>query len=462
MYKSIFLFILLFTGVSCKTIEPEAPAIEIQEELQLEEQKVSTIHIPIKVNLRPYFFETNASVPTEFKGKEKTCEGISYSYKYIRDSIQFKGIGDELEFNVDGKYALNLNYCPQCTEIFNSNGNCIIPRVYASCGVDEPMRKIFVSFNSQIGVTSDYKLTSNTILQKVKAKSPCKITVFNYNATETIEEEVTNALKAIETDIDKEISAIDLRPEMAETWTILSEPTNLEGFGFLHLQPQNVSIDTITYIGDTAYFNTVLEAYPNIYLAEKEIKSTELPTLSKYKKQDGFDITMDINAPYDSLSSIISNNISGITTEIKGREVIFKSVNVYGAKNRQISLQIEFGGKKKGTLYLLGTPSFNKELQHISFPDLEFDIKTKNALLKSAKWLFDKKLTRMVRESASIDLKPYLDTLKSSLNQNLNTELTEGVSMSGIVNDVLINSIVPRENELFLRVSSLGKLTIAM
>lgn len=463
MIKSFFKLVLaLVVLTGCKTISPEAPVINVQEELKATPQELSIINIPIKVDLKPYFEETNKSVPKIFKGKEQTCEGVSYKYKFIREPIEFKGLGKELEFKVDGKYALNLNYCPQCTGLFSDAGNCIIPRIYASCGVGEPMRKMFVSYRSEIGVTNDYKLTSTTTLKKVKAKTPCKITVFDYNATETLEEEITGALQDVEEDIDKEISAIDLRPEMAETWKILNEPTDLEGYGFLYLNPRRVSVSDIKYKGDTAYFNTILEAYPKVYLEEKENAKRDLPKLSKYKKREGFDITMDISATYDSLSSIITQNIGGTSTEIKGKEVIFKSVEIHGAQNHQISLKIEFDGKKKGELYLVGTPTFNADSQHISFPDLEFDLKTKSALLKSAKWLFDKKITNIIRESASMDLAPYLDTLKETLNQNLTMELTEGVKMSGQVENVHINSIIPKADHIFIRVASSGSLGISM
>ena len=458
-----FSFILLVTFLSsCGSVKPEAPEVVVEQNIDLSPQKASIISVPIKIDLKPYFKETNESVPKVFKGKEQTCEGVSYAYKFIRDPIEFEGKGKDLIFNVDGKYALNLNYCPQCTEIFSSSGNCVIPRIYASCGVNEPMRKMFVSYASEIGVTKDYKLRSTTKLRKVKAKTPCKITVFDYNATEKLEEEVKGALKDVEKDIDNEINAIDLRPDMEETWKLLAEPTDLEGYGYLYINPKKVAISDIEYKGDTAYFNTVLEAYPKIRLDTIEKKGHRLPNLSKYEKKEGFDIVMDISATYDSLSSVITKSIGGTSMELKGKEVIFDSVEVHGAQNHQLSLKIVFSGKKKGTLYLIGTPTFDSKTQRIAFPDLEFDIKTKSALLKSAKWLFDKKVTDIIRESASLELKPYLDTMKTTLNNNLSTELSEGVFMKGNVKDMMINTIYPRSEELFIRVSAEGKLEISM
>ena len=105
---------------------------------------------------------------------------------------------------------------------------------------------------------------------------------------------------------------------------------------------------------------------------------------------------------------------------------------------------------------------FNSEKQHISFPDLEFDIKTRSVLLKSAKWLFDKKVTNLIRESSTMDLKPYLDDLRETLGSSLNVEITTGVHMTGAVNEILIDYIFPRSQYLFIRINSKGSLGIKM
>lgn len=459
--KSLVIAVTGTILIGCGTIKPEAPEIIVKEN-PIPKQPFSSINIPIKVDLAPYFKETNAAVPKEFKGKEKQCEGVSYSYKFKRDPIDFTGKGKHIHFDVDGKYWVKLNYCVECTSLLSSYGNCITPRIYASCGVDEPMRKMNVAYKSEIGITNDYKLRSKTTLTKVKALSPCKMTLFKYNATETLEEEVTKAMKSVEKDIDKEISSVDLRPEMEATWNVLREPMDLEGYGYMYLKPQRVSVGDITYKGDTAYFDAYLRAYPKIYLDTIEFVGKDLPNLGNFDKRDGFDIHMDISAKYDSLSSILTKNVKGTTIDIKGREVIFGDISVHGAANHQLSIKVDFSGKKTGTIYLTGSPVFDAEKQHISFPDMEFDIKSKSALLKSAKWLFDKKVTDLIRESASIDLKPYLDDLKKSLSESLNGEIDKGVNMSGKIDEILINFIYPRENTLFIRIQSKGSLGIQM
>ncbi len=455
------LVLFVFSFFSCATINPEAP-LNSEISLEIPPQSVSSIKIPIKLNLKPYFLETDRSIPYRFKGKEQACEGVSYSYKFFRGPIQFKGVNNQILFDVNGKYSLKLNYCPQCTSIFNSNGHCIVPRIYSSCGIDEPLRKIEVGYTTKIGLTNDYKLDSKTKLRAVKAKSPCIVSVFEYDATTTLKEEITVALQDLENEIDSVISTVDLKPELAETWNYFTRPIDLEGYGYMHMNPSSVSISPIVFKGDTAYFNAIIEAKPSILTNPSRKKPADLPNLSEYENKEGFDITMDIFSTYDSLSSIITNNVKGEKIVVKKNEIEFSQIKIHGASDRKLHLKVDFIGDKKGTLFLKGTPTFDSDHQKIQFDDLIFDVKTKSALLKSAKWMFDKKITNAIREASKIDLSPYLDSLKQEINQSINGEVSKGIFMNGEIESILINLIHPMENQLFLRIQSVGDLKLTM
>lgn len=459
-FNLFIILALVFAG--CGTVKPDAPAISVEENYEVPKSKPSYIKIPIKINLKPYFDETDNSIDRSFSGEESQCSGVSIKYQFNRSPIKFEGKGSKLRFDIDGKYRLWLNYCPACTDVFSSEPYCLTSRIYTSCGVGEPMRKIQVGYETQIGVTKDYKLKSDTKLRKIKALSPCKITVFDYDATSRLEKEVKAVLEDMEKEIDKEIGTIDLRPDMETTWELMAEPTDLEGYGFLELNPQYIAMDEIKYRGDTAYFNAILKAYPKILSAKSGKEVKKLPNLSKYQDRDGFDINMDVYTRYDSLSAILNRNVAGMEIDVKGKQVIFDSLRIYGASKKKLHIKINFSGSKKGEFYLTGTPVFAADSQYISFPDMKFDIKSKSALLKSAKWFFDRKVTDMLRKETEIDLSPYLETLKEELNENLSTELDVGVHMSGKVNEIKIELIQPREEQLHIQVHSIGKLAIKM
>lgn len=463
--KLIHSFILIIVPLlifSCGSIQPEAPEITDNDQWVKPKQELSTINVPLSINLRPYFDQTNKNTPKKFEGKQQNCDGVSFSYQFLRNPIDFFGKGEHLSFKVNGRYALNLNYCPQCTNVFTAEGACVVPRIYASCGVGEPMRDVSILFNTSLGLSNDYRLESNTKTKEVKALSPCKITVFQYNATEKIEEEIRKSLRSVERDIDKQIGDVDLRPEIEKIWKTLQSPIDLSGYGNLYLMPEKLSLGKINFKGDSAFVDVAVSSKPIVYIGNPFSAKKPLPPLSNYDAGSGFSISLDVDAQYDSLSSVITNSIRGKQIDLNGKLVIFDELQIQNAQGSKLNLALKFSGSKKGILYLTATPQFDSKLQLLSFPDLDYDIKTKSLLLKSAKWLFDKRIMDALKEKALIDMKAYLDELKILINDEINQEITPGVFMSGKVHKLDAELLHPGNAFLFIRFSSQGNLSIRM
>jgi hypothetical protein len=462
MNKIKALYIITFFLFSCGSIKPEQPLNEFQDAPKIN-QPISSIVVPIKINLTPYLKETENSIPKKFSGKEENCEGVSFSYIFYRDPIKFNGNKNMLTFDIDGKYSLKLNYCPKCTELFDNKGNCLVPRLFVSCGINEPLRKIKIGYKTELSISPDYKIKSKTDLQKVETIDPCEITVFKYDATKTLKEEITKALENLEKDIDKEIGKVDLKTQAESAWKTLSNPIPLGKYGFLYTNPSKIGLNNLSFNGNSASFDLSIGLNPtlNTNLIEEK-KKNELPKLSNFTNKEGFLITLDILASYDSLSSIISEEINGKEIEIKGKKVVFEHMKIFGSSNNKLNFEISFSGKKEGVLYLNGTPIFDKEKQIVSFPDLEFDVKTKSALLKSAKWLFSSKITDMLRINTIFDLKPHIETVKTSLNKQINAKFQGGISLKGSIQKVVMENIYPSEKQLILRLNTEGKISLEL
>lgn len=453
--------ILIFLFASCKTIEVALPDAQIHELPRLE-QKVSSLALPIEIDLTPYLKDVEKGLDRTFRGKEDNCSGVSYSYRFERNPIKFDGKGQQLTYEVSGKYALNLNYCPECTYLFDNKGSCVIPRVYASCGVGEAMRRVRVAYGTTVDVSTDYKLKAKTQLTKFETIDPCEITVFSYDATDKLRKEVTGVLKDLEKDIDKSISEVDIRSQIEEVWRMLAEPQVIGTYGFLSIQPKNVALSSINFEGKKANLQMNLAFQPIVTTHDPGNIAAPLPKLSEYKQGNGFEVHLDLLSTYDSLTCILTRELAGKSIEIKKNMIIFDSVGIESAAGNKLNIWVKFSGKKKGKLYLVGTPVFNAVDQIISFPDLEFDIKTKNALLKSAEWMFNPKITEMVRQQARFDLKPHLESMKAELNKEINREITTGIHLTGKLDEVSIASIFPLGQQLVIRAFTSGKLSLKM
>ena len=160
-----FITALLLALSSCKTIETVEPASAVLPYPPLNAE-TSTVTIPIEVELSNYLKEVEKAVPKSYSGKSEQCEGVSTSYAFKRDEIKFSGSGSKISYAVDGQLKLKINYCPKCHTLIDENGTCVVPRVYVSCGDNEPMRKFSLKYGTSVKVGSDYTFNSSTSLQK--------------------------------------------------------------------------------------------------------------------------------------------------------------------------------------------------------------------------------------------------------------------------------------------------------
>lgn len=457
---SKFLVLLLPLLWSCKAIHAPLPNIE-NEEITLTEQTVSIISLPVSIKLAPFYKEINATSPKKISGANNTCEGVSYSYLFKRTPLTFYGVENQLISTINGEYSLRLNYCPKCTSLFNKTGNCVVPRIYASCGVDEPMKKIKAQFGTYLKLNKDYSIYSKTKLLKLNLLDPCKITVFKYDATSEVKKEFRKSLNDMAIEIDSQIKETNLKKDVQILWDKISGPIPLGAFGYLYINPKKISLSNLNYKSDLASLNFNLYAKPIFKSSlDTSFKFSKVPKLSTYKKEDGFSIEFDIRESFDSLSVLINQQLKDSLIKIKKHVFIFKECSVFNASNKKIGIKISFSGKKKGTLFLVGTPYYNSKNKILSFPDLDFDIETKNLLLKSAKWLLNKKVKEKMIAAAVFNLEKEIDNIKKQINTALNQEYMSKVTLSGKVNKIDIKQISLLENELFIRAIGAGSLKV--
>jgi hypothetical protein len=121
---------------------------------------------------------------------------------------------------------------------------------------------------------------------------------------------------------------------------------------------------------------------------------------------------------------------------------------------------MDFDGAKKGTIYLTGIPVLDIISQKISMKELDFDIQTKSVLLKTAKWMFNKKILEELEKNTVFELKDLLNESKSNIVSAINTEITKGVKMSGSVNQISLQEIYLDKEKMLLRSEVAGILKI--
>jgi hypothetical protein len=452
--------ILLLLFYSCKPIEALPPKYTVIAPPPLN-QEPSIITIPLEIDLSPYLKEIEKSLPKTFEGEEQHCEGISYSYVFHRQPIEYFFYPDHLYYEVLGNFQLKLNYCPKCHSLFDEKGSCVVPRVYTECGTKDPL-SIKVGYKTEISLNNKCQFESSTSLSKFDLMDPCVITLFKYDATSEVEKQVKGELKQLEEDIDKQIEAIDIRSDLKLTWKELQEPIVIDGYGFLYLNPTVASVSDLKFSKNKVAVDINLKVAPMVTTEALELKVQALPELKEFKKTRGIQMGIDISASYDSLSSMANKELRGKELKVKRKKIIIKELKIEGSQDNRMVFSLHFEGSKSGVFYVTALPVFDTLTQKISMENMSFEIETKSLLLNTARWLFNDRILQELEKNAIFDLNPYLKDAQTTITKELNAPLTSDVDMSGSIDDMRIKEIFLTSNYLILRSELKGQLKLKM
>lgn len=425
---SVIILLGLFSCSQLKNIEPPETQVIGGSKYTL---SASTINLPVSIELKGVYDKINNEVPKSFSGEEQQCDGVSYSYTFHRKTIEFQGSKGGLLYSVPGSYSIRLNYCPKCTQLFTSEGNCLTPRTYASCGVDEEPRKVRINYVTSLTIDESFQLISKTQLKEFKSLDPCEITVFNYNATERVEKEMEKALLTAADYVDTEIRSHPIQQQLKGSLEALNKPVDLGQYGKLRLNTSQLRVSPFTFEGTSTSFNVQLIGYPALGVVPVTDRVNYSPSESA---SDEFNITLPVRMSFDTLSTLLDQNIKGHKIDFKKKEIQVDSVSIYGSNLNKLNLMVRFSGNKKGTVYLEAIPVYSTAEQELSLSDIHLTLESKNVLLKSAKWLLNGKLESSIEEHARFNFVKDIDKVNELLRTKLNGSITPGLELETQMN----------------------------
>jgi hypothetical protein len=167
---------------------------------------------------------------------------------------------------------------------------------------------------------------------------------------------------------------------------------------------------------------------------------------------------------YDSLSKVLNSYLANKRFDFSDglikRHIIIKEVSVSGNERGSLLIRVDFNGSYNGSVFLAGIPVYDSEKRAIEVHNLDYDLKTKSLLLKTAKWLYTKRISKELRKYTSFELTDYYNTASSALNSWLNQEWTKGVKGSGSVSDLKLTEVHALPEHLLIRSNCVGKLSV--
>ncbi|HEX7904750.1 MAG TPA: DUF4403 family protein [Chitinophagaceae bacterium] len=451
--------------VSCSPkINPGKPSLTVTN-FKLDSLPVSEISIPVQVNLKPIYTMAEKSVDTLFTSPkypndwvQEACD-VRYKYSFRRSPLLMKATGTSMTLGFTGFY-----------KIIGSTRGCIAGVAVSPwtapcrCGFDEAERRVNVSFTNSLTIQPDYKVKLGIIRNEPQPLDKCEVCFWGQDITKQVLNGLKRELDLAKSDLEKNYGTVDLKSKFQQVWDQLNKAYDLYGIGWLQINPQRIRINSLFAKNDSLNVNLGLSVKPVISFEKPLEQSSWIPNLTDVSNKPGFNIFVDAVLHYDSLSNLLNLQVAGKEFDLnKGpvkKKFIIKDCKLMGADNEKLIIKVNFGGTNEGILYLVGKPVYDHTRKMLEITNIDFDIQSKDALLKAADWLFNKRIVTEISKYARYDLAAYIDTAKAMVGQQLNREWITGIRSYGNINDIKLVGIYPLSQFLVIRSNCNGNLSV--
>lgn len=382
-------------------------------------------------------------------------------YRFKRGPLKFSANGNSIHFGFTGSYII-AGAQRICTGT-GSNRTAVTPwSPTCTCGLNEGERRVEIGYKANLRFKNNYGLLSSIQRIEPKAIDKCSVCFWGQDITPTVMTQLKAQLDEAGRDLQDSINQLSLRSQFQELWNTLNTGVRLYDAGYLQIHPQKLRVSEFYAQNDTLNISVGISAQPVISLAKTEDVKTIVPDISDFKPKQGFNIYIDAVMDYDSLSNILSKQLykKRIDIDKVNKYIIVERCDLYGQGNEKIILKLQFSGSATGIMYLTGTPMFNREKNELVIRNIDYDIHTKNVLIKTAKWLFNKKITNELNRYAAFNITAYTNELVNKMDEQINKEWKKGISTVGKIKHIQVEGIYPLEKNLTLRCNTQGALTI--
>jgi len=247
--------------------------------------------------------------------------------------------------------------------------------------------------------------------------------------------------------IDKALSeSIPLKKYIAMAWDEMQKPYLLSDTNnlWLKITPREILLSPFTTKGNKLNMSVAFYAQlESTFGAQPAItEMVPLPQLKTIQKQPGqFNINVAADVTFEKMADLAKSQLLGKSFTESGKTVRIDNLSIYSSAGRAVVVA-DVSGSYKGRVFFTGKPVYNPEKRSLEISEAEFDIKTQNALLKSANWLMHGMILKKIAPLLTYPLDENLNMAKKEANDMLKSyEVYGGVHIVGALDSLRVTNI---------------------
>ncbi|MGN6401396.1 MAG: DUF4403 family protein [Flavisolibacter sp.] len=442
-----------------------AAAQKTASNLSIDSLPESQIDIPIQINLAPVYALAEKNVDTVFTSPNYPNDWVQsdcatrYKYHFRRSPLKMSMNGTTLNLGFTGYYQI-IGSTRACV-----NGTVLSPWTPACrCGFDEAERRVNISFTSSFKLLPNHVLSTKIIRNEPKPLDKCSVCFWGQDVTTSVMSGLKSELDLSKKAMEDSFGMMNLKPFMQQAWNMMNDVYAIPNVGYFNLHPKSLRMENINAKNNLLNINIGISATPVVSFEKPDATISAVPNLTTANHPGGFNIYLEAALQYDSLSKVLNgylvNKRFDLSEGLFKKHIVIENTMVSGNENGDMQIRLDFTGSFNGTVFFTGKPVYNAEKKTIEVQDLDYDLETKNLLLKTAKWLFNNRIISELKKYTSFELTDYYNTATSTLNTWLNKEWTKGIKGSGSVNDLKLTAVHALPQHLLIRSNCVGNLSV--
>ncbi len=308
---------------------------------------------------------------------------------------------------------------------------------------------IALNYKTTIEIDKNWKLVAKTTSNGFQWIETPKLNVIGVTVPVTPIANIAlqKSQKVISDQIDAALAQmVDLKKYVTMAWTEAQKPMQVsaENNLWVRITPKDVLVSPFTTSGQKLNVAISLQAQIESFMGVKpdQNKPTTVPAFKMAQRQpQEFNLNIAADATYDKISEMAKSQLVNKTFTEGKKSITITDLSIFGSEGKPVFVA-DVTGSLKGRIYFTGTLVYNADKIAVEVQNPEFDVKTKNALVKSANWLLNGLIIKKITPYLTYPVKAEIEGMKTDANNMLsNYKVMDGVTLTGKLSSVSVKSL---------------------
>lgn len=312
---------------------------------------------------------------------------------------------------------------------------------------------IALTYKTTIGIDKNWKLISKTTSSGYEWIETPRLNVIGVNVpvTPIANLALSQCDRLISAQIDKSLAeSVDLKKYISQAWNETQKPRRVsaENNLWIRIDPKDIYVSPFTTTGNKLNLAIALYAQIESFMGVEPAANTfvALPPF-KYvnKPAQQFNLNIGTDVTFDKISEMAKKELINKTFTQGNKTITITDLSIFGSEGKAVFVA-DVIGSLKGRIYFSGNMVYNPDKIAVEITEPAFDVKTSNALVKSASWLLHGMILKQLTPYLTYPVKNNIDSMKTQVNLMLsNYTIMDGVTLQGKLNTLNVTdlSLVP-------------------